>query len=142
MADGRRLALKDFVEVDGVDISTFCRSAIYASDDAQIDASGFNANGSSTSLAGDRVSTLTCEIMMARGAGESFPTLYPLHRDKSVFPIVWRADQNSAVSATNPELRGNAILPSFAAGAARGDLDTATVVFVTADDAGFEFFET
>lgn len=142
MADGRRLALKDFFEVDGVDISTFCRSIQFASDDAQVDASGFNPNGKSTTLAGDRVQTITVEVMMARGSGESFHTLYPLYRDKASFPVVWRADSNTGASLANPELRGNAILPSFAAGAARGDLDTATLTFATADDAGFEFFET
>jgi hypothetical protein len=142
MSDGRRLALKDFFEVDGADISTFVRSIGFTSDDNQVDASGFNPAGKSTFLAGDRVQTVTIDVMIARGTNESFHVLYPLHRDKLTFPIVWRADSNSGASAANPELRGNAILPSFAAGANRGDLESVTLTFATADDDGFEFFET
>jgi hypothetical protein len=138
----RRIALKDYIAIDHQDLSTFGRSVSFTSTDDRIDASGFNATGANTFLAGQRVQEFTVEFMMARGTNEVHPTLYPLHRDRSTFDIVWRADVNSAASATNPELRGHALLPEYSEGATRGELETASFTFVTADDTGFVFYET
>lgn len=139
---GKRIALTDYVEADGVAISDFCRSVAFTSDDAQIDASGFNATGVDETLAGKRVRQVVVEVMMGRGSNEPHPLLYPLHRDKSVFSFEWRADVNSAASATNPALRGLVTLPSFAEGATRGDLEVATLTFISQGIGGLEFYET
>jgi hypothetical protein len=56
--------------------------------------------------------------------------------------IKWRADQTQPVSATNPELRGNAKLFSYGPGATRGDTDTYDVTFTAFDAAGFDWFTT
>lgn len=138
----RRIALFDYIAIDGTDLSTFGRSVGFTSTDDRIDASGFNATGANTFLAGQRVDEFTVEFMTGRGASESHQVLYPLHRDRAVFSIVWRADVNSAASATNPELRGNAILPEYAEGATRGELETQSYTFVAGDATGFVFHET
>ena len=139
---GKRIALTDYIEVDGVDLSYFALSVAFASDDALIDVSGFNATGQNESLAGVRVRTLTVDFGMGRGSNEPHQVMYPLHRDKSEFNVKWRADVNSGVSATNPELSGTVILPSYPEGAVRGAYETSTMVFQSQGDAGLEFSET
>lgn len=139
---GKRIALTDYIEVDGEDLSYFARSIAFNSADDQVDVSGFNASGTDEFLAGKRVRTATVEFGMSRGASGPHQVLYPLHRDKSEFDFVWRADVNAVVSATNPELRGTVILPTYDEGATRGDYEVASMVFVSQGDAGLEFYET
>ena len=47
---------------------------------------------------------------------------------------------NNPVGATNPELRGNVQLYTYGPGGSRGDVDTLSVTFATADEDGLEFF--
>ena len=142
MASNKRIALYDYIEVDGVDLSNFARSVAFASDDDQIDASGFNATGSDETLAGKRVKTITIEFMMSRAENEVHQTLYPLHRDKTLFDLEWRANVNAGASATNPALRGTVNLPSWAEGATRGDLEVTSLTFVSQGDDGLEYYAT
>lgn len=138
----KRIALKDFVEFDNVTLSNFVRSVSYTSEDAQIDASGFNNTGASEFLSGIRTDQVQVEVLMSRGSNEVHQVLEPLHRNRSTFYFRWRADGSSSVSATNPELRGNVILPTWAEGATRGDLETATLTLVAADSTGLVFYAT
>jgi hypothetical protein len=52
----KRIALKDYISVDGVDISNFVRAVGYTSTDDRVDASGFNSTGASEFLSGSRTS--------------------------------------------------------------------------------------
>jgi hypothetical protein len=108
----KRIALKDYIAVDGVDISNFVRAVGYTSTDDRVDASGFNSTGASEFLSGIRTDEITLDVIMGRGSSEPHQILQPLHRDRSTFDFVWRADGSAGVSSTNPELRGTAILPS------------------------------
>jgi hypothetical protein len=126
----KRIALTDYIEVDGVDLSNFCRSIEFTSEDEQVDASGFNADGASEFLAGTRVRQVTCEFIMGRSAMEPHQVLFPLHDNKSSFDFVWRAETSVGVSASNEELRGTVILPSYGEGATRGELEVRSVTFV------------
>ena len=47
--------------------------------------------------------------------------------------------ERGRVSATNPQLEGNAQLYTYGPGGTRGEVDTFTVTFNAADDAGFAF---
>ena len=69
-------------------------------------------------------------------------TLYPIHKDREIVAFAWRPDQTAAVSATNPELRGNVQILSYGPGATRGEADTFEVEFTAADEAGLAFFAT
>ncbi len=139
---GKRIALTDYIEVDGVDLSYFARSVAFTSTDDQIDVSGFNATGADETLAGKRARQVTVEFGMGRGSNEPHQVLYPLHKNRSEFDFVWRADVNAGVSSTNPELRGTVILPEYDEGATRGDYETASLTFVSQGDDGLEFYET
>jgi hypothetical protein len=129
----KRIALKDFVEVDGVDLSNLCRSVQFESTDDQVDVSGFNPTGSSEFLAGNRVRQVTCEFYGSRGSNEVHQVLFPIHDQRLTASFVWRAESGSAVSATNEELRGEVKILSYPEGATRGEAETQTVTFIEAD---------
>lgn len=140
---GKRIALYDYFEIDGVQFDTGeVRSVAFSSEDEQVDASGFNATGNDETLSGKRAKSVTLEVFMKRDAGSVKDILYPLHRDRATFEFVWRADQNAGVSATNPELRGDVTLPTWAEGATRGEVEVATLTFISQGDAGLEFYDT
>jgi hypothetical protein len=138
----KRIALYDYIEADHIDVSNMCRSIDFTSEHAREDVSGFSASGSDEFLAGRTTQGVTLEIFGMRGANESHQVFYPLHRDKSIFPFVWRANVNSAVSATNPELRGNVQALTYGEGAVRGEVETHTVELTPADSTGLVFYET
>lgn len=138
----KRIALNDFVEVDHTDLSDLCDSVQFASDHAQEDVSGFNASGRDEYLAGRTTQSFTAEFFGSYGSGEVHQTLYELHRDKTVFLLRWRPNQNAGVSATNPELRGNVQLLSYGPGAQRGNVDKVSCTFTCADSTGLVFYET
>ena len=138
----KRIALKDFIEVDGVDLSDFARAVTFSSEHAQVDVSGFNSTGTDEFLAGATTQSVTVEFFGSYGAGEVHQTLYRLHRDKLAFDFVWRPDSSVAVGATNPELRGSVQAFTYAPGATRGDVDTFSVTFNAVSGSTLTFFET
>ena len=135
----KRVALKDHVMVDGVDLSNFARSVTFSSEHDQVDVSGFSATGTNEYLAGPTTQTLTVEFFGSYGTGEVHATLYPIHRDRETVPIEWRVDQTAPVSATNPQLEGQVMLFAYGPGAARGDVDTFEATFAAVDSAGLVY---
>jgi len=135
----KRIALKDSVEVDSVDLSNFARSVRFASEHERVDVSGFNATGANEYLAGPTDQSVTVEFFGSYGTGEVHATLYPIHKDREVVPFAWRPDMTTPASATNPELRGNVQLYTYGPGGTRGDVDTFEATFQAADEAGLVF---
>ena len=129
MANVKRVALTDYVEVDGVDLSIWCRGVTYTSTDDQIDASGFNDEGVDDIIPGKRARSVTGQVMMSRVSGGPHQVLFPLHDARSEFDIVLRADSSNAVSATNGEWRGKVTMPTWSEGATRGELEVTDVTF-------------
>lgn len=138
----KRIALKDSVEVDGVDLSTFARSVEFASEHSREDVSGFNETGANEYLAGATDQSVTVEFYGSYGTGEVHATLYPIHQGREVVPFAWRPDMTATASATNPELRGNVQLYSYSPGATRGEVEAFTATFNAADEDGLQFFNT
>ena len=138
----KRVALFDYVELDNVDLSQYCRSVKFNSEHQQIDVSGFTASGADEFLAGNTVQSVELEMFGSYGSGEVHQTIYGLHKNRTVFDFVWRPNQNNAVSATNPELRGSVQALTYGPGASRGEADTFTVTLTAADSDGLEFFAT
>jgi hypothetical protein len=128
----KRIALLDYVEVDGVDISNLTRSVAFESTDDQVDVSGFNPTGASEFLAGNRVRQVTLEVFGSRAANEIHQVLFPIHDGRLTCSFKWRADSTAAVSATNEELRGNVKILTYNEGGTRGDAETSTVTLVQA----------
>ena len=135
----KRIALKDHVQVDTQDLSNFARSVAFSSEHERVDVSGFNPTGANEFLAGQTTQSVTVEFYGAYGVSETHQTLYPIHKNRTIVPFQWRPDQTAAISATNPELRGNVQILTYTPGATRGDADTYSVEFVSADPAGLAF---
>lgn len=136
----KRVALKDSVLVDAVDLSNFARDVKSTSEHARLDVSGFSATGANEYIAGPTDQSVDVEFYGSYGTGEVHETLYPIHKDREVVAFAWRTDQTAVASATNPELRGNVQIYTYGPGATRGDVDTFTVTFNAADAAGLEWF--
>jgi hypothetical protein len=136
---GKNLALYAYIEIDGVQfIDGKVRSYDLQSEDSQEDVSGFNASGNDEMMAGARARSIALEFFTDRAAGEMAQVIYPLHRDRVTFTVVFRADQNAPASAANPEWRGDCILPQWNETAQRGTVETTTLTFVSNGDNGLE----
>ena len=129
----KRIALKDNISVDAVDLSNFARSVEFSSEHERVDVSGFNATGSNEYLAGQTEQEVTVEFFGSYGSTEVHQTLYPIHADREVVAFAWRPDQTAAVSATNPTLEGNVQLLTYNPSATRGEEEAWEATFVAAD---------
>jgi hypothetical protein len=138
----KRIALKDSIKIDATDLSTFARTVRLTSEHSREDVSGFSATGANEYLAGATDQSVAVEFYGSYGTGEVHATLYPIHKNRTIVAFVWRPDQTTVVSATNPELRGNCMLYTYSPGATRGDVDTFDAIFVSADAAGLAFVTT
>lgn len=137
----KRIALNDYIEVDQVDVSNMVRSISFTSEHAREDVSGFSASGADEFLAGRTTQEVTLEVFGMRGSNESHQVFYPIHRDKTIVEFNWKASRD-AVSATNPELRGNVQILTFGEGATRGEVETFNVTLTAADSTGLVFYAT
>ena len=135
----KRVAFKDSVTVDAVDLSNFARSVSFSSEHERVDVSGFNDTGSSEFLAGVTTQSVTVEFYGAYGASETHQTLYPIHQAREIVDFEWMPDGSAAVGPTNPKLKGNVQILTYNPGATRGDADTYSVEFTAADPAGLAF---
>ena len=64
----KRIALKDHIIVDAVDLSNFARAVTFSSEHERIDVSGFNATGANEYLAGATEQEVTVEFFGSYGA--------------------------------------------------------------------------
>jgi hypothetical protein len=138
----KRVALKDSVKVDAVDLSNLARSVRFSSEHERIDVSGFSTTGANEYLAGSTEQSVVVEFYGSYGTGEVHQTLYPIHKNRTTVVFSWRPDQTAVVGAANPELRGNVQVYSYGPGATRGETDTFEVTFNAADATGLAFFTT
>lgn len=129
MADGKTVALKWYVECDGVDLSRWFRDIHVNSSDDEVDASGFNEDGSDDIIPGKRAKSATGQLMMSRVANGPHQVLFPLHDGRLEFDLVLRSDSSQPVSATNGEWRGSVTMPTWSEGATRGELEVMDVTF-------------
>ena len=138
----KRIALKDSVLVNAVDLSNFARSVEFSSEHERIDVSGFSATGANEYLAGSTEQSVSVEFFGAYGSGEVHQTLYPIHANRTTVAFKWRPDSTAAVSATNPELRGNVQLLTYNPSVTRGEEEAWTAEFVSTDSAGLAYVTT
>jgi hypothetical protein len=137
----KNIALKDYIAVDAAVLSNFARAVVYSSEHERVDVSGFSATGVNEYLAGTTDQSLTITFYGSYGAAEVHATLHPIHKNRTIVALKWRPDQVAPVSATNPELRGNAQLLTYGSpNRTRGEVDTFEAVFTACDAAGFDFF--
>ncbi len=130
----KRIALTDYIALDGVDISNLVRALTFNSEDEDVDVSGFNPTGAAESLAGTRVRSVDLECYVTRAANEIHQIVFPIHDGRLTCTFVWRADgsSGSTVSATNEELRGLVKILTYSEGGTRGEAETTTIHLTSA----------
>jgi len=137
------IALYAHFAADGVTFdSSDIRSISYSSADEQIDAGGFNTDGDTSTLSGQRTKTVEVEFYMNRAAGKVHQVLYPLHRDRTIFDLATRANMNASASATNQELRGSVRLPEWGESKQFGQVEVLTLTFVSDVSNPLEYYST
>lgn len=137
------ISLYAHLELDNVTFdSSDVRSVNYNSADEQVDAGGFNADGDTTTLSGQRTKSVTVEFYMNRDSGKVHQVLYPLHRDRTIFDFEHYANMNNAVSATNQALRGSVRLPEWGETKTFGQVEVLTLTFVSDISNPLEYYST
>lgn len=129
----KSLALTDFVEVDGSDLSGDCRSFDVSDENNQVDVSGFNATGTDEFLLGTRAQSATGEFFVTDSTHD---VLYTAYRNRTPVTLKHRKDQVAGVSSSNPELQGNVYVRNWSPVATRGDAHVASVDFIPSDSTG------
>jgi hypothetical protein len=142
MATGKRIALKDYISVDGHDLSDLFSQIGFSSVHDKVDVSGFNEAGTDEFLAGKTTQSVTGQVFGSMAAGETWDILYYIHQSRAVVPFKWRPDASLPVSSTNASLEGNVQLLTWQAGATRGEVESFPVEFSPADAAGLVYVET
>jgi len=131
---GKRIALTDFIEIDGVDFSDGqCRAISSNFEHERVPAGGFNATGTVEELTGQTTREINATFYAKNDANETFQVLNMLFEGKTIFDFTWRKDQNASVGATNPECRGSVKIFQFPQGATFGEVETFDVTFVQAE---------
>lgn len=138
----KRVALKDYIEVDGHDVSQFVSAVSFSSEHTRVDVSGFTSTGQDEFLAGNTVQSVTLQVFGSYGANEIHDIFWPIHQARSVVSFKWRPDQSVAVSATNPNLTGNVQILTYNPGATRGEAESFSVELTAGDSSGLNFSDT
>ena len=68
----KRIALKDHITVDAVDLSNFARSVEFSSEHERVDVSGFTATGANEYLAGQTEQSISVEFFGSYGGLREF----------------------------------------------------------------------
>jgi len=131
---GKEVVLHDRVSIDGTDVSVYVRGIEHESENQEVDASGMTESGNDEMLAGNRVAAVVLDMMIGT---EMHALLYPLHRDREVFPI--EVQDHGLVDPTRETLVGNAQLLTFPKSASRGEVRSASIRLTPGDDAGFDW---
>jgi len=131
---GKRIALTDFIEIDGVDFSDGqCRAISSNFEHERVPAGGFNSAGTVEELSGQTTREINATFYAKNDTEETFQVFNYLFESKAIFDVVWRKDQNAGVGATNPECRGSVKVFQFPQGAVFGEVETFDVVLVQAE---------
>lgn len=136
------IALKDYVEIDGVDLSDFFSQVNPNFAKEQVDVSGFNSTGKNETLIGAETQTIACTVFDAYGTGETWDVLYALYKASDIFTFKSRPDMTLPVGPTNPQIEGNAQITEWSPNRQRGQVGSFPVTFVSGDSDGFDYVET
>lgn len=101
-----------FVHINGVDLSNRVRQVTLTYEAEMLDNTAMGTSGTRSMIPGLKNWTLSVEFYQDFAAGSVDATLFPLI-GAAAFPIRVRPVNASAISATNPEYQGNAVLESY-----------------------------
>lgn len=131
MAYTKEIALHDKITINSVEASNAFRTFGFSSEHTSEDVSGFSLSGTDETLAGKTAQSLSGE---AFHTPESYALLYHLHRDRTIFPLVWQPE--GLLDAARETFTGNVQLLTFNPNATRGSVRVMTCTFTAADATG------
>ena len=99
------------VSVNGVDLSDHVDSVTLNYSADMLDKTAFGTAGTRQRVGGLKDWSLAIQVQSDEAAGSVSATLFPLVG--ASVPIIVRTRKGVAISATNPEYRGNAVLENF-----------------------------
>ena len=125
------VALHDYVEIDGTDVSNSFSQFGLTSDDSTVDVSGFSQTGTDETLSGTRAEGFSGQAFYSDDLAD---LLWPIHYDRSVVKVLWKP--NGLVDSTAQEYYANCQLRNFDPTNTSASASTMPVSFVVADANG------
>lgn len=101
-----------YVSLNSVDLSDHVKSVTITGEADEIDTTAMGTTGTREFLAGLKTWSAQVEFQQDHAAGEVDATLFPLWANGTVFACAFRPT-SGAISTSNPEFQGNAILTSY-----------------------------
>jgi len=101
-----------YVEINGVDLSTYAHTLETPQEKERVDVSGFNSSGTKEYLPGMKEESATLGMRQDFGSSKVHQTAEPLFRNNTTFGFSVRPTSGS-VSATNPRFWGTASLFTY-----------------------------
>lgn len=96
------------IEVNGQDISNWCRSVTVHTEDEEVDVTGFQASAREI-LKGLKDADIELEVFLDYSAGSIDALFWPLSQTKTPFPVKVRP-KSTAIAADNPSYEMSALL--------------------------------
>ncbi len=125
------VALHDYIEIDGTDVSNSFSAFGLTSDDGTVDVSGFSVTGTDETLSGTRAEGFSGQAFYSDDLAD---LLWPIHYNRDVVKVLWKP--NGLIDATAQEYYANCQLRNFDPTNTRGSASTMPVSFVVADANG------
>lgn len=122
-----------YVTINGVNLSDHVRSVSLSYEADELDTTAMSSTAARTRIAGLKSWQLELEFNQDYAASSVDATLFPLV-GAAAFAVAVRP-VNAAISTTNPEFQGNAILTSYSpTGNSVGDLATTSATLMGSGD--------
>ncbi len=125
------VALHDYIEIDGQDVSNLFSQFSLDSTDSDVDVSGFSESGTDETLSGTRSEGFTGQAFYGE---ELAALLWPLHEDREVFRVLWQP--NGLVDSSAIPYYAECQLRNFNPSNTRGSASTMPINFKVADPVG------
>lgn len=131
------IATDCYVEINGVDLSSYAHNVDTPQEKDRVDVSGFNSAGTQEFLPGRKTESVTVQLRQDFANAKPHQTLEPLFRNNTTFGFSIRPT-SAAVSATNPRLWGTASLFQYNGMSAEiSNVAEVTAVLLPATSTGF-----
>ena len=139
----KRIALKDHISVDAVDLSQFARCVEFSSEHERVDVSGFHRHGRERVPRRPNRAVRHHRVLRRLRSHRDTPDPVPdpLQPRSRRVRVAGRPDR-SRLSAPTPSCEGNVQLLTYNPSATRGEAETWEATFVAADSAGLTYHTT
>lgn len=131
MSYDKRIALHDYIEIDGTDVSGSFSQFGFTSDDSTVDVSGFSVSGVDETLSGPRSEGFSGQAFYSEDLAA---LLWPIHYNRDIVEVRWQP--NGLLDNTANIYFARCQLRNFDPSNTRGSASTTPVSLVVADSVG------